>query len=111
MRLKLEDEQAELADVKKQLEEEQAAAEATKKRLAVEQAQLWKDNDERIAAKQAARAAERAEDARLLEETMRALEKKEKDRQQALKDFHVRQPSLCHCGGSGFQRSNKSRCC
>lgn len=89
LRIKLEDEQSELADIKMQLKEEQAAAEATKKRLAVEQAQLRRANDDRIAAKQAARARENAEDARLVQETMAALEKKEKDRQQALKDFHV----------------------
>lgn len=82
-----------MAETNRQLEDEQAAAEATKKRLAAEQAHLRRENDGRIAAKQAARAKENAEDARLLEETMQAAEEKDKDRQQALKDFHVCQPS------------------
>lgn len=97
--MKLEDEQAELADVKKQLEAEQAAADESKKKLAAEQAQLRKENDARIAAKQVARAKENAEDARLLAETMQALEKKDKDRQKALKDFQVRQPLCSHHKG------------
>jgi Na+-translocating ferredoxin:NAD+ oxidoreductase RnfC subunit len=78
-----------LAEIKQQLEEEQAAADATKKRMAAEQAQWRRDNDERILAKHAARAEQNAEDARLVDATMKALEKKEKDRQQALKDFQV----------------------
>jgi Na+-translocating ferredoxin:NAD+ oxidoreductase RnfC subunit len=89
LRLKLEDEQAELAEIKKQLEEERIAADATKKRITAEQAQWRRENDKRIAAKQAARAKENEEDARLIDATMKALEKREKDRQQALKDFHV----------------------
>lgn len=105
MRMKLEDEQAELDDIKRQLEEEQAQEKAAKTRLAAEQAQLRKENDDRIAAKHAARAAENAEDARLLEETIKSLEKKDKDRQQALKDFHVRLHLLAQPDTHGDRRS------
>jgi hypothetical protein len=89
-RIKLEDEEAELAEIQLQLAEEKRQEEERKAQVAAEQAQVRQQNDERTATKRAALMKEQAEDRALMAETLRTLEKQEQDRIQAMNDFYVR---------------------
>lgn len=89
LRIKMEDETIELQEIQRDLRLEQEKASQRKDAMRVEQHQLQLENRARIAAKEVARAQDMAEDRRLMEETLRILEAKEKQRLAEVHAFHV----------------------
>jgi hypothetical protein len=90
VRRRLEDEQAEIAEIQSLDDAAATAAAARKAELAAEVERVKRQNEARIAAKRAAKVAAAAEDKALVDETMRTLERQDAACKRRLADFHVR---------------------
>ena len=85
----MEDDEAELSQIRAAEAQATAAAAAQRQELAEQAAQARTANEARVAAKKAHAAAMAAEDRALMKETLATLEKQDRARQEALANFQA----------------------
>lgn len=105
----LETERKELDRIQKQLENDLEAEEERRRQFVAEMEAQRRENDAAIARKRSLEKQEAKEDARLVEETLKTLERQELERVKKLEEFHARIEAKAKTAGKSVVEDAQKR--